>query len=158
MSRAEDAGGDSDGRERKGPFLPAQKSRATVHRFGSYAHAPLVQVVPEPQTFPQVPQLLLSEDRSVQVPEQQAGVVPLVQAVPQAPQFLLLDARSAHLPEQQAGVVPVHTLPHLPQLLVCDRSTQVPPQQPGVTNFGLFAAHENPQVPQLFGSKFRLLQ
>jgi hypothetical protein len=95
----------------------------------------------------------------VQVPEQQAGVVPVVHAFPQEPQCLLLESRSAHLPEQQAGFVPVHTLPHLPQLLMVDRSTQVPPQQPGLTKVGFAVEHGvAPQAPQLFGSKFRLVQ
>jgi len=117
------------------------------------SHTPFSQSVSGPHTFPQVPQLELSDDRSGQPPLQRGipllshmqapdlQVLPAGHTFPQAPQLLLSEVRSGHAPLQGGKpllvhiqvldwqVLPAgHTLPHSPQLLESEAvSLHAPP-------------------------------
>lgn len=54
------------------------------------------------------PQCNLSELKSAQVPEQQAGVPPVHGEALQLPQCEILELKSVQTPAQQAGTLPVH--------------------------------------------------
>lgn len=97
-------------------------------------HIPFMQTMPDAQACPQLAQLLGSLLRSLQAPEQQAGVVP-VQTWPQAPQLFLSlcsltqvllqqfwpEGQSPDVPQVQAPLEHVspeaHTWPQVPQFL-----------------------------------------
>jgi hypothetical protein len=69
-----------------------------MHSDGTHSSPKKHSLLSPLQTFPQVPQLLLSENKSVQPLPQQAGVVPEVQAFPQVPQLLVSEVKSVQVP------------------------------------------------------------
>jgi len=94
----------------------------------SHRHAPPEQYEPPKQGCPQAPQLLLSIDRLMQVPEQTAVPVGQVdwqkprtqvsaaaQVAPHPPQLSESDERSTHEPSHAVRPV-MHTMPHVPPL------------------------------------------
>ena len=98
--------------------LPSHETCGSLH-IAAPSQVPPVQVIP-PQSFPHEPQLFVSLSVSTQPPLQQLGDVPVLQAVLQVPQLLMSESRSVQpLASQHPGVVKsscVQSLPQPPQL------------------------------------------
>jgi hypothetical protein len=164
------------------PSQPSESFAPVVHALWaqdpnwgpSHAeHDELMQVLPPPHAFPQVPQLAPSVLVSLQLPPQQ--VVPPVHALPHDPQFALSFEVSTqtllhavwlplqptvHLPATQLQVLfpPWQTLPHDPQFFASVWvSTQALVQTSpfGHAHWPLVhvapVAHLLPQLPQFSG-------